>query len=282
MEKHKTDISSLFIYMGNKRHMASWIVQKFPPHKMYVEVFGGTYAVGMNKPKSKIEIYNDKNYHLSNLFEVIRTKKDLLIDKLDGFGINEALYKHFYKNHEPIDDSKIELGDVEAAARYMYIMLLCAFGRYDGGFRPKYSSDMHLTFRKKINVVNDIHNRIKETVVVSRDFDRVIKNTDSEDTLFYLDPPYDGTEGYYKTIVGDFGPDKHEALRDQLANIKGKFFLSYEESEFILDLYKDFKVHSMNKTRHGYSSNRESTKAKEILITNHEDGQDLFSQMSPQ
>jgi DNA adenine methylase len=55
--------------------MADEIVKTFPPHKIYVEPFGGSGAVLFAKPPSIIEVYNDVDNELVNLFMVLRDKE---------------------------------------------------------------------------------------------------------------------------------------------------------------------------------------------------------------
>ena len=64
---------------------------------------------------------------------------------------------------------------------------------------------------------------------------------EKDDAFFYLDPPYVGTENYYKDIDG-FGIREHEELARMLKSIKGKFLLSYNDSPIVRELYKDFTI----------------------------------------
>jgi site-specific DNA-adenine methylase len=61
-------------------------------------------------------------------------------------------------------------------------------------------------------------------------------------TLFYLDPPYYKKEFYYKNH-NFLNPQNHIDLSNILKNIDGKFLLSYQNNDFIIDLYKDINVY---------------------------------------
>jgi DNA adenine methylase len=56
--------------------MAPWIISHIPPHRVYTEAFGGAASVLMRKTRSELEIYNDLNLSLVNLFRVLQRKKD--------------------------------------------------------------------------------------------------------------------------------------------------------------------------------------------------------------
>ncbi|WP_201030332.1 DNA adenine methylase, partial [Campylobacter fetus] len=83
--------------------------------------------------------------------------------------------------------------------------------------------------------------------------------------LFYIDPPYVGTENYYKMVNG-FTMREHENLAKILKQINGKFMLSYNNCEAVRDLYKNFRLKEL---KANYSLNARYRSAKsELLIMN--------------
>lgn len=91
------------------------------------------------------------------------------------------------------------------------------------------------------NDINDYNLTIYADKVHHLDYKQIFEMYDSENTFFYLDPPYfkkeflyDGCENYSK--------DFHIELRDQISKLKGNFLLSYSDNKFIRDLYKDFDI----------------------------------------
>ena len=57
---------------GGKRYLAGRIVTLFPPHRVYLEPFGGGASVLLNKPPVDVETYNDIDLRISRLFKVLR------------------------------------------------------------------------------------------------------------------------------------------------------------------------------------------------------------------
>ena len=62
-------------YLGGKNRIAPWIISFFPPHKIYVEPFGGSGAVLLNKQPAWMEVYNDLYDRVVNFFEVLRDQE---------------------------------------------------------------------------------------------------------------------------------------------------------------------------------------------------------------
>ena len=82
------------------------------------------------------------------------------------------------------------------------------------------------------------------------------------DTLFYLDPPYHTTEKYY----GDkFKKEDHLKLCNLLKNVKGKFILSYNNDDFIKDLYKEFTIIEVSRNN---NLKVDGSEFKEVIIKN--------------
>lgn len=87
--------------------------------------------------------------------------------------------------------------------------------------------------------------------------------------MFYIDPPYVASEQYYNKKYVTFNKDDHIRLNTVLKAIKGRFILSYNDCDFIRNLYKDYNIRNIS--RHNLlpitSGNREEF--KEVIITNY-------------
>lgn len=113
----------------------------------------------------------------------------------------------------------------------------------------------------------EIRERLSNVIIENRDFEQLIKVYDSADTLFYLDPPYHKTERYYDNDK-IFDEEDHKRLKTVLDNIKGRFVLSYNDDEFVRELYKDYNVQGITRSC-TLSANSSGDKFREVIVKNY-------------
>ena len=112
--------------------------------------------------------------------------------------------------------------------------------------------------------LEQIEKRLKSgagVVIEHKNFDNLIKVYDRPDALFYCDPLYHKTEKYYDS---EFAEKEHELLRDCLGNIQGRFVLSYNDDEYIREMYKNFDIIPVER-----QNNMSSGTFKELIIKNY-------------
>ena len=115
-------------------------------------------------------------------------------------------------------------------------------------------------------MVWDISDRLANTIIENKDFESLIIQYDRPDTFFYLDPPYYETEGHYAVV---FSKEDHVRLRDTLSRIQGKFLLSYNDCEFIRELYRDFYIESCSRVNNMALRYDSASEFPEVLISNY-------------
>ena len=122
-------------------------------------------------------------------------------------------------------------------------------------------------------LIEQAHRRLKDVVIEHQDFGRLIPHYDGPDTVYYCDPPYHNTEKFYKN-VGEKGflELDHVRLRDILFGIDGKFILSYNDDEFIRELYTAPGIYIVETTRLHQMRQRYEANSQfpELIITNYE------------
>ncbi len=200
----------------------------------------------------KLEVYNDADGELVNLMRCIKYHAGELQREINGF----CNAREFFEDVSAQINMR-GLTDIQRAARYFLRMKL-SFGAD--------SKSYGCNTRNLSNVVEyltDVQRRLMSSSVVieHKDFENLIKVYDRPRALFYCDPPFHSTEKYYDV---QFGETDHVRLRDILAPIKGKFLLSYNDDEFIRELYKGFKIEAVER-----QNNISNGRFKELIITNY-------------
>lgn len=252
-------MNSFIGWIGGKKLLRKEIVSRFPEvgFKKYIEVFGGAGWVLFHKERhAEIEIYNDINSELVNLFKCIKYHCQELQREL-GFMLNSReLFNEFKQLY-----SVIGMTDIQRAARFFMLI------------KTSYGADKksYGCVKKDIGIMtmylSDIEKRLSKVIIENKSFDNLIVSCDRQDALFYLDPPYYGTERYYNT---GFTQEQHEQLNQILKNLKGKFILSYNDCEYIRELYKDFNIDEVSRNNNLVSRyDDKDQQYRELIIKNY-------------
>ncbi|MBP1926829.1 DNA adenine methylase [Sedimentibacter acidaminivorans] len=251
-------MNSFLSWIGGKKLLRKEIVNRFPEKvDRYVEVFGGAAWVLFYKDKhANFEVYNDYNSELVNIFRCVKYHREELQRELNYFLNSREMFQDFLVQYKTRG-----LTDIQRAARY-FMIIKTSYGSKGGTYGCVKKDTV-----KYINYLTDIQNRLRSVVIENRDFEKIITTYDREGTLFYLDPPYYGTENYYKEV--DFTIDDHERLKQALDKIKGKFILSYNDCPEIRELYKDYKIEEIKRKNNLTSRYSNAEKEfNELLIIN--------------
>lgn len=229
-------------YHGGKWKLAEWIIGHMPPHRIYVEPFGGGASVLMRKSRSYAELYNDRWSEVVNVFRVLR-QADAAAE------LNRLLRLTPYSRDEFFATYEVAADPVEEARR----TILRSFA----GFGSGAVSRGHVTgFRANSNRsgttpaqdwqhypdhVPAFVERLQGVVIENRDALDVIAQHDTAETLFYVDPPYPHatrnvrrTSAVYAVEMSD---EQHERLAGVLRAVRGMVMLSTYRSEMYDRLY---------------------------------------------
>ena len=252
-------------WIGGKKALRELIVSVFPLYyERYIEVFGGGGWVLFHKPPGNdFEVYNDFNGLLTNLYRCVRERPDELIEALH-FVLNSR--EDFDIVKDALARDSIESDVIKAAYFYQLIRYSYASGLTSFGSQPH---DMWSNFP----LIEQAHRRLSKVVIENKDFEKLIRQYDRPVSFFYLDPPYYETEKYYKNVgEGGFQEKDHIRLKDTLMNIEGKFLLSYNDCDFIREIYDAPNIQMESFTRINNIKQRYDNGAQfpEILVTNYD------------
>ena len=254
-------MDSFIPWVGGKKLLRKRIIDFFPqePPSRYIEVFGGAGWVLFGSDKhADLEVFNDIDGHLVNLYRCIKyhreeLQKELLGTDLDWLPNSRELFLDYRQQIE-----QQGLTDIQRAARYFLIIRLSY-----GADRRSFGCSKKALLNA-IGKFEDVQNRLRDVVIENRDFERLIKTYDRPNALFYLDPPYYSAERFYD----GFTKEDHQRLRSVLERLKGKFILSYNNDVYIKDLYEGFNIHEVERANNLLREANQDN-YKELIITNY-------------
>ena len=221
-------------YHGGKWRLAPFVIAHLPPHRTYVEPFGGAASVLLRKPRSYAEIYNDLDGEVVELFEILRdpARAAQLQDLVRLTPYSRA---EFLRAYEASDDP------IERARR---LLIRSFMGHGSSGLRGHRTGFRIGSGREGGTPANDwqgwpealpaLVDRLRGVFVECRPAAQIIGRHDGPETLFYVDPPYlfgtrsakrIGNDLYhgYRHELDDAG---HAALLEQLLAATGMVVLS--------------------------------------------------------
>lgn len=207
--------------------MLNDIIPMIPPSRVYVEPFGGGASILLNKPRAEIEVYNDLDDALVNLFQVVRDEEMFarFADVLQWTPSSRREFERAIKLHGDAAESAVK------RAAMFYTMLnqsisgkrLASPGDWGRSRNDNFSDRWYLRQAK----LGWIHARMKGVVLECRDALDVLQEWDGDDTVFYCDPPYVlETRNQRKYYAVEPGDDYHEQLVDVLLAVRGMVVLS--------------------------------------------------------
>ena len=226
---------------GGKWLLSPWIIDHFPPHRIYTEVFGGGASVLMRKSRSYAEIYNDMDEDVVNVFRVMRDPKSAnelrRLLELTPFSRQE-----FFACYASSDDP------VEKARRTI-VRSFMGFGSNScnhmrkTGFRASSNRSGNTPAHDWANFPDAIPamiERLRGVVIECRPAIEILKIHDGPNTLHYVDPPYVHStrqKGNLKNYRFEMSDDDHRALALVLKTLKGGVVLSGYHSPLYDEMY---------------------------------------------
>lgn len=259
-------------YPGGKSKQSKLISNYFPNEmEKFIEPFigGGSVSLEISNSKNvKEHIINDFDIRLYNFWkgakyynkEVLEILEHTL--KLKEFG-PESFKEKYWENIK----RNIDIGDeVNKCASYLIVNKM-GFNGLTGGFsKGAFKSNYTIS---TIERFKDLDILLKDINIFGVDYKEILENNNDESTYVYLDPPY-SKNGANQKLYKDHENFNHEELSNILKEYKGKWVLSYEDSDYIRKLYKDFIIDT-KEWNYSMTNNKKSgktTKGKELFIRN--------------
>lgn len=219
-------------WIGGKRRLADRLIPQFPSHTCYVEVFAGGAALYFMRPPAHVEVINDINGELVNLYRVVKNHLEEFVRQFKYALSSREVFK--WLQGTPPET----LTDIQRAARFFYLQQHAFGGKVDGQTWGTATTAPPINLLRIEENLSAAHLRLAQAYIENLDWAACIDRYDREHTFFYLDPPYWETEGYGV----NFGLDQYEKMASKMRALKGKAIISLNDHPDIRRIFADFQI----------------------------------------
>lgn len=271
-------LSPMLKWVGGKRQLLSEIVPMIDNKcSTYVEPFVGGGAVLFRLQPQKAVI-NDYNQELINVYRTVRDHLDDLIEVLQIHAKKNTSDYYYEVRALDREDSFKKMSDIEKAARIIYLNKTCYNGLYRvnslGQFNSPYGryKNPKIVNEPVLRAISKYFNS-NEIKILNGDYKEALKNLDVN-SFVYLDPPYmpiSSSSSFTGYTEGGFGHERQIELKiecDKLTQQGIKFLQSNSDCEEIRELYKNYKIKTVQAKRSINSVAKKRGEINEVLIYN--------------
>jgi len=270
-------------FPGGKSGEFKRIRSIMPDHKCWVEGFGGSGAMTLNKEPATVDVYNDLDSEIVNFFIVYREAPERLVSYLDKIPYSYSAYEDFVDafygeaNEDRKDDAlpgdtltnnlltseDIAPKHIKRAAIFFTLRYTQFGAKYQGrsGFGRSKVQNGAETFANAKERLDEFVGCWDHVTIENVSYEKLIDSYDGEETLFYFDPPYVGTEGYYRKSKFN-----HKKFCKRVKDIEGHFIISYDAVPKLLEEFTIEREESTNFIDSGVKGEGKDT--HESLIMN--------------
>jgi len=197
----EVDAKAAFGYFGSKLRLARQILDCLPPHNCWVELCCGSAALTMAKKRAYIEVINDLDGDVVNVFRQLRDSRDALIRAIELTPYSREEFSASLSNAGKVND-------LERARKFLVRAMMAVngvLGQGRGGFSHSNSyarGGREARVNRWVNYparLKAVASRLRDVRIENRDAIELLKMFSSRPaTLVYIDPPYltDRTSGY--------------------------------------------------------------------------------------
>lgn len=213
---------------GGKTRLLKQLIPLIRPHTLFVEAFAGGAALTLAKEPSKVEVINDINGELVNLYRHAQFHLEALLTEVE-----------FTLNSRADLEALIEqpgLTGLQQAARYLLRNRL-SFGGGGSSFAvSKQAQPSRSAVLEKLRALNA---RLDKVAVENVSYERLFKNYDSPGTLWFCDPPY--TVGEVDTYAA-WDSERMAAFAGAVGALQGDWIVTVNDSAENRALFRGHEI----------------------------------------
>lgn len=232
-------MNKFFRWYGGKIRMLEKLEALIPEHQIYMEPFIGSGALALNHIKSPVEIINDLDGDIVNLFRVMSDKEKgkELIERLSHVAYDRKVFdavrgerKNNFKGYNTIDKAVLT-----------YIMISQSFNAARNSFSKGGYASTELYHQDMLDNLPKVYERLEHVKIFNVDaLDLLECYAGNEEVFAFLDPPYrhdlrgKNANKIYKCELSEI---QQIRLLKIIRNAKAKILLCGYKAEKGIDLY---------------------------------------------
>lgn len=249
-------------WIGGKRNLARRLTALIAeiPHDTYAEAFVGMGGVFLRREsRPRCEVINDWSEDVSTFFRVLQRHYVAFLDMLRFQITSRARFEQL------VATDPATLTDLERSARFLYLQRLAFGGKVRGrNFGVTLTQSARFDVTKLGPILEAIHERLTGVIIERLPWQIFLERYDRTTTLFYLDPPYYGSEDDYGKEL--FDRSQFAEMAEVLARLKGRFILSINDHPDVRRIFAAFDFQEVE-TTYSVSLKGNGSKAGELIIT---------------
>lgn len=232
-------MNKFFRWYGGKIRMLEKLEALIPEHQIYMEPFIGSGALALNHIRSPVEIINDLDGDIANLFRVMsdREKGNELIERLSHVAYDRTVFdaareeqRNNFKGYNSIEKAVLT-----------YIMISQSFNAARSSFSKGGYASTELYHQDMLDNLPRVYERLEHVKIFNVDaLDLLECYVDNEKVFAFLDPPYrhdlrgKNANKIYKCELSEI---QQIRLLKIIRNAKAKILLCGYKAEKGIDLY---------------------------------------------
>jgi DNA adenine methylase len=253
---------------GGKYYLAQRIISAFPPHRIYLEPFGGAASVLLNKEPVDVEAYNDLDMRVSRLFRVLQMQGHEFVQRVQFVPYSQ--YEFESAGCYPANAS-----DLDKA--------VCDFVRWRQSFGGRGTSWSYTTKRARGGMAGDVNawwtaidqlpeivERLRKVQILSQPAIDAIRRFDDPEALIYCDPPYlhQTRAPNSRNVYGvEMTEEAHYELGEVLNACRAKIVISGYPSVLYENMFKTWRRVEFDIANHA-AGGRTKARKRETLWVN--------------
>lgn len=231
-------------YVGGKRQLAGLLAERIAarPHGLYAEPFVGMGGVFFRRKQApRVEAINDLSRDVATFFRVLQNHYQALMDMLKWQLASRAEFERLL-SMEP--DS---LTDLQRSARFLYLQRSAFGGKVAGRtFGIDTNGPARFDVTKLGPILEAAHERLAGVWIDCLPWQGFIERWDRPGTLFFLDPPYWGSEHYYGRDL--FDRSGFDQLAATLKGLRGGFIMTLNDVPAVRELFDWARIEPVSLT----------------------------------